>query len=374
MEEHTGNDSPYGGEAAGVRSPAASDPEEDQSTLRVFLPIIRSIWFIGVFTLSVGVFTAIWSLLTTKQYGATVTVLPASKGNMPDLNSQAMAAFAPNLAAALGGELGLEAYVKILQSRRVFTNVIMRTYTPSDPEEEPGTLLQHYEIGEPDSMKALELARLKLSSNTEINHHKLSGLITITVRDRDRAVAAAVTDAFLEELVDYTRNVYTSSARMAAEFLEGRVETIHDSLLEVEGKWLTFREENQAIHMSPALLLRQERLQTEIRFLREMYLEMNLNLERARAGEVEKAPVVNVLDAPETPGHRAWPLRTRMVLISLVLGGFVAVVWVYISSMLRREVNSADGSKVAEEVAEEIEQLKERVSRLIRVVLRRKRD
>ena len=73
-------------------------------------------------------------------------------------------------------------------------------------------------------------ARKKLTKRTTLTEDRKSGIITITVMDRDRYRAKSIAEAYVEELDKLVNSLSTSSARRERIFLEERLKSIKDGL------------------------------------------------------------------------------------------------------------------------------------------------
>jgi len=73
-------------------------------------------------------------------------------------------------------------------------------------------------------------ARMILKARTTIVEDKKSGIISISVMDRDREQARDITEAYIEELDKLINRVSTSSARRERIFLEERIKSVKSDL------------------------------------------------------------------------------------------------------------------------------------------------
>lgn len=73
-------------------------------------------------------------------------------------------------------------------------------------------------------------ARRKLAANTKLGDDTKTGIISITVKDRDPKRARDIAQAYVEELNRLINSLSTSSARREREFLDGRLKAIKSDL------------------------------------------------------------------------------------------------------------------------------------------------
>src|SRR5208282_4680324 len=78
--------------------------------------------------------------------------------------------------------------------------------------------------------KTYAATRKKLASRVSFQEDKKSGIIKITVEDRDRMRATAMGQAYVEELNALLARVNTSAASREREFLEKRIAVVHAEL------------------------------------------------------------------------------------------------------------------------------------------------
>src|SRR6202022_1287261 len=74
-----------------------------------------------------------------------------------------------------------------------------------------------------------------------------SGILTITVTDNDPNRAAAIAQAYVDELDRLVAQVSTSSARREREFLEERLKSVQADLEAAEKEFSQFASKNSAI-------------------------------------------------------------------------------------------------------------------------------
>lgn len=169
-------------------------------------------------------------------YTSTTTLMP------PDNSSQVydvMGMLSPSsTAASLGSEvLGLntpgDLFVSILKSRNVQDGLIARF-----------DLVHRYKVRFP------EFARDVLASETTIDQDRQSGVISITVRATDPALAANLAKGYVEELDRVVTDDSTSAARRERVFLEERVKDVKQDLDQSAKALSQFSTKTKAIDVS----------------------------------------------------------------------------------------------------------------------------
>ncbi len=145
-----------------------------------------------------------------------------------------------------------------------------------------------------------EDASRKLEENTAISEDHKSGIITITVTDRDPRRAAAMAQAFVEELDHLVAEVSTSSAHRERVFLEERLTAVKEELDQATNDFTQFESKNAAIDLkeqgramvdAAATLMGQLiAAQTELRGLEPIYTSNNVRIQsvQSRIGELRR--------------------------------------------------------------------------------------
>ncbi len=169
------------------------------------------------------------------KYESTVQIMP------PDSGGGGLAALAlpaitkmPGLAGLAGELLGAKnngaLFIKIMESRTVQDDLINK-----------------FDLRHRYHMNYWGAAREKLHSRTTITEDKKSGLITLSVRDHDKEIAAALAGAYVEELDRVVARVSTSSARRERVFVEQRIVEERKQLDEAEKQLSQFASNTMAL-------------------------------------------------------------------------------------------------------------------------------
>lgn len=239
----------------------------------------RFIYRVTVIGLGMAALTA---FLLPKRYESTSRLMPPD--NQSGGGMAMLAALSSKVGSGLGsyagGLLGLqnsgELFVGILQSRTVQDHLVDRF----DLKKIYGVRLQ-------------EAARKRLSGNSAISQERKSGIITITITDRDPRRAAAIAEAYVEELNRLVAELSTSGAHRERIFLEGRLRTVQKDLEDSEKDFSQFASQNMAIDikeqgksMVEAAALVQGQLiaaQSEEEGLRQVYMDSNVRVRSVQA-------------------------------------------------------------------------------------------
>jgi capsule polysaccharide export protein KpsE/RkpR len=108
-------------------------------------------------------------------------------------------------------------------------------------------LIQQFNLEKVYGVSSMEGARAALAAHTGIFVDRKSQIITITVTDHDPKVAAAMGQAYVEELNRLVAELSTSSARRERVFLEERLQAVNKELESAEKEFSQFASKNEAI-------------------------------------------------------------------------------------------------------------------------------
>ncbi len=175
------------------------------------------------------------------KFPATAQLMPPDGSSSGGLASMALPSLmkSPGLAGLagmagdlLGGKSTGALFIKVLQSRTVEDNLVDRF-----------DLRKHYHT------HYWEDARTKLESNTVIGEDKKSGVLSITVKDRDPQFAAVLASAYVDELDHVMSQVATSAARRERIFIEQRLSDEKKQLDDAEQKFSRFSSNTMALNI-----------------------------------------------------------------------------------------------------------------------------
>jgi len=193
---------------------------------------------------------------------------------------------AGNITSALTGQDMGTLFVGILESRTIADRLIDR-----------------FDLRKVYWRKTYEDARKKLDDESDIEVDRKTGIIKIQVSDRDPARAAAIAQAYVEELNKLLAKVNTSAASREREFLEQRLVLVHQhlqdaskDLSEYSSKNITMDPEKQGEAMIQAAAVLQGELiaaQSELRGLEQIYTNDNVRVRTLKANVTELQKQLN---------------------------------------------------------------------------------
>jgi uncharacterized protein involved in exopolysaccharide biosynthesis len=222
------------------------------------------------------------AFLIPAQYESTSQLMP------PD--SQSASGLASAVAAMSGGSGGLGGIAGELLGLKSTSDTFVGILSSRTAQDK---LIQQFDLKKLYSARRMEDARKTLAENTAISVDRKSQIISITVTDKSPQRAAAMAQAYVEELNRLVAELSTSSARRERIFLEGRLQAVGHDLEESEKDFSQFASKNTAIDikeqgraMVEAAATLQGQLisaQSEYEGLRQIYTDSNVRLRSVRA-------------------------------------------------------------------------------------------
>jgi uncharacterized protein involved in exopolysaccharide biosynthesis len=188
--------------------------------------------------LGVGLVAAtLIAFLIPKQFESTTRLMP------PD--SQSVSSLA--LLAGLSGQGGVGMLagdlLGIKSTGALFVGVL-RSQTVQD------RIIDRFDLKKVYGKRLKVSAREKLSERTAIGEDRKSGIITLTLTDRDPKRARAIAGAYVDELDTLMAQLMTSSAHRERVFLEERLSAVKQDLESAEKDFSQFASKNATIDIT----------------------------------------------------------------------------------------------------------------------------
>ncbi len=176
------------------------------------------------------------AFLIPKSYTSTAQLMP------PDQQSSSALAMMAGMASKAGGGLGAMAgdLLGIKSSGALFIGVL-RSETAQD------RLVEKFDLRKVYGSRLIMDARRRLDENTSISEDRKSGIITITVTDHNPQRAAALANAYVDELNSLAAELSTSSAHRERVFLEERLKVAKRDLDEAANQLAQFSSKNNTL-------------------------------------------------------------------------------------------------------------------------------
>lgn len=233
------------------------------------------------------VLSAVLVLILPKQYESTVRIMPPDQTAGASTVLAALAGRGVPEASLTAGLFGLKStgamYVDVLRGPTVMHNLVRR-----------------FDLQKLYGRRYANDAADVLDQRTEILEFRKSGIISITVTDKDPARAQQLAQGYVEELDRIVSSVSTSAARRQRIFLDARVVAVTQELENAEralGEFsssnmaLDVREQTRAMVEAGATLQAQLiAAQAELRGLEQAYGDQNVRVRavHARIAELQR--------------------------------------------------------------------------------------
>lgn len=234
-----------------------------------------------------------------------------------------------------GGALGKlsdgpsgEFYADVLTSQELLVATLKSEY---DDPRAPGTKRPLLDIVEPKGEspgQRLGNATRALRRKTTIELTRRSGIVKLTVRLRDPALAADVANTMLVLLNKFNLDRRQRTSADQRRFAELRLLTARRELDSIASVRQAFLEENRALSNSPRLLARYDELDRLVQVKEGVLLGLTRTFEENRVSEVKDTPLIAIVDhamVPDRPEQRPLPWAAAAAAIALLAGIGAAV-------------------------------------------------
>lgn len=188
-----------------------------------------------IFPLVGGVIVAVYSYLTPEIFTSTIRLMPPDQQSLNSTSVLSPLSGTPTFSGGLGGGL---------MSQRTAGSTAIGILSSHTVEE---ALVHRFHLREVYRCKFDVDAMKKLEKNTYIEEDKKTGLIAISVSDKERTRARDIASAYVEELNAVLIQVSTSSAHRERLFLEDRIKEAKSSLDSAETALSTFSSKNATV-------------------------------------------------------------------------------------------------------------------------------
>ncbi len=229
------------------------------------------------------------AFLIPVRYESTARLMP------PDSNQTGGLAMAA--AALSGGAGGLGGVASEMVGMKSTSDIFVGILSSRTVQDK---LIQQFDLKRLYGARGMEDARKGLAGRTGISVDRKSQIITITVTDHDPKRAAAMGQAYVEELNRLVAELSTSSARRERIFLEERLRTVNQDLEAAEKDFSQFSSKNSAIDIKEqgkamveaAATLQGQYIaaQSELQGLKQIYTDNNVRVRsvQARINELKR--------------------------------------------------------------------------------------
>lgn len=266
------------------------------------------------------------AFLIPKTYVSTTQLMP------PDAQSTSGMALMAAFAAKGGGGFGSMAGDLLgLKTTGALFMGVLRSQTSQE------RLIQQFGLQKVYGRRLMTDARVKLDENTAISEDRKSGIITISVADHSPAEAAALANAYVNQLNSMVVQLSSSSARREREFLEQRLKVVKQDLDDASNQLAQFSSKNNTLDIQQegrAMLDAAANLsgqmiaaQSQLEGLRQIYTDGNPRVQSLNARVAELRKQLERLSganrgsgdsaAPGSPGGLPYPSIQNLPLLGV---------------------------------------------------------
>jgi len=301
---------------------SASDEEMGEALSLRITHLLRLCWVrrkTAFRILAAGILLLLlYAISRPNMYTSTTTLMsPDNSSSSPNLMSLLSSAgpAASMGSSALGMRTPGAVFTGILGSRSVHESLVTRL-----------DLVHYYKS------KFIEDAGKQLAAATVIHEDPKSGIITISVTDKDPVFASKLAQGYVEELDHIVTHNSTSAARRERIFLEARLQEIKQdldgsdkALSQFSSKSRTINPSSQAQAMVASGIQMQNQMaaaHAELAALRQSYSEDNVRIRAANARIAElQRQIDKSIGSPEEPkldkGNSSYPSVSELPAIGL---------------------------------------------------------
>jgi tyrosine-protein kinase Etk/Wzc len=201
-----------------VSSPQALGHDDEVSLIEVLTQLAYRKWLIAKITGAAMLIGVVLCFALPVRYTATTKLMPPqqTQSTAAMMMSQLTGLGGSSLAAMAGGGLGLknpnDIYIGLLTSRTV-----------------ADVIIENFDLKASYQAKDMTKARENLAKYTEVISEK-SGLIAVSVTDRDKKRAAAMANAYTDELRKLTKTLAVTEASQRRLFYEDQLKQSKEAL------------------------------------------------------------------------------------------------------------------------------------------------
>tara|TARA_Y100000768_G_C23988769_1_gene690680 strand:- start:4438 stop:5886 length:1449 start_codon:yes stop_codon:yes gene_type:complete len=154
----------------------------------------------------------------------------------------------------------------------------------------------------------------KFQSMIALDKDPMNLIYKIRITSFEPGLSKNLADSVLSELEELNKFFKIQLTNEKIDFIENRIKSVDDDLVDSELKLKKFNEQNRQIS-SPALQLELDRLTREVELQKNIYLTLKQQLELAKIDQVQKASIIQILDKP----HISKSPINRKLLLSIIL-------------------------------------------------------
>ena len=267
-------------------------------------------------------------------YLTTAKLLPTGEDNSLS-NIQGLASqFGLALPFQSGSNLSFsDIYPEIVKSRQLTGIVLEKKFNTRKFGQNQllkNILSRQYRLDKYDVDERFKRSSEILQDNIKVSKARLTSIVTLEVRGLEPEFAVDLANTIISESDKLQREFKTHQISDKRSFIEERIKDVKKDLENAQEALKEFREKNRQVQYSPALLLEEERLTTEMDVKKEIFSTLKQQFELAKIEEVEDGATVQILDRPVAPYEQSSPKTFLSIFLSIFIGFGLSVVIAYV--------------------------------------------
>lgn len=221
-----------------------------------------------------------------------------------------------------------ELFFEILRSdgikrKLLNTEFQLKKSQPAQPLRQ--LLLNHLDL----ENKPSEIGEIRINNylkkRIRVTKTRFSPLIHIQMDAHDPLLASNMINTLVQLSNKMQVDIKTRQMGQKRQFIEERIVEVKKELSQAESGLKNFRERNRRPNKSPSLLLEESRLMRDVTLQNNLYLTLQTQFEEAKIEEVERTPMVEIVDEPVPPLDKTSP----RVIMSTILTTFLGIVFIF---------------------------------------------
>src|SRR5450759_2416571 len=289
-----------------------TSPDDEINLLDLMIVLAKHKKMIMLVTFAAALFAVGYSLLMPNIYTGTSKILPPQSSQSSSINAIMLAQLGGLTGGAAGAALGLKdpnaLYLAMLKSRNIMEKIV-----------------RHFDLQTVYEVKTMTDALKALGNESTINSGK-DDVIIVEVDDKDPQRAAALANAYIEELNKLMQTFALTEASQRGQFFENQMKPAKDKLTDAE---ITFdRTPNTSLQYMDAM--------RNLRYQESIYDILARQFASASLDEAKDSPLIQVLDKAFVPENKSKPKRSLIVILVAMVAFFLAVIWAFIKEALTR--------------------------------------
>jgi tyrosine-protein kinase Etk/Wzc len=288
-----------------------TSPDNEINLLDLLIVFAKHKKMIMLVTFAAALFAVGYSLLMPNIYTGTAKILPPQSSQSSSINSIMLSQLG-GLAGGAGAALGLKdpnaLYIAMLKSRNIMEKIV-----------------RHFDLQTVYEAKTMTDAFKALEKESTISSGK-DGVIIVEVDDKDPQRAAALANAYIEELNILMQTFALTEASQRRLFFETQMKPEKDKL--TDAMILLDKTPNTSLQYMDAM--------RNFKYHESIYDVLIRQFASAQLDEAKDSPLIQILDKATPPEKKSKPKRSLIVILATLVAFFLAVIWAFIKEALTR--------------------------------------